>query len=292
MGVIMNLEVLESFILLAENRNFTKTAEIQYVVQSTISNRISELEKFVGKELFIRDNKNVVLTSAGHSFLPYAKRMLMLRTEGVIKARSTGVYDDRLTIGAVDSIYNGIIAGFIKEYFQNFPNIAVKLKINHSDEIIKFLGDEILDVGFVYHKPKLSKFEIIPFLDDEIILVSDSKNKLDIKEEILCKELTNIPLLYADLGDEFFRWLSDQLGDSPVLRMSTDSVACVLDYVKEGLGYAFVPQSIVTKALDEAELIRVKIKDSLPPSKKIFMLINKTKKDTVAIQRWLDIVEM
>ncbi|WP_170311617.1 LysR family transcriptional regulator [Vallitalea okinawensis] len=288
----MNIETLESFVLLSENRNFTKTAELQYVVQSTISNRINELEKFVGKELFIRDNKNVELTRAGKNFLPYAKRMLMLRTEGVIKARSTGIYDDRLAIGAVDSIYHGAIKDLVKEYFQHFPNIAVKLKINHSDEIIKLLGDEILDIGFVYHKPKLSKFEILPLKDDEIILVSSSVNKLIIRDQISSEELADIPLLYANLGEEFFRWLSEQLGDSPLLRLSTDSVTCTLDYVKAGLGWAFVPQSIVSKELDQGELIHVKIMDSSPPTKKIFMLINKTKKDTLALQKWLDLVNM
>lgn len=287
----MNIEALESFVLLAANRNFTKTAEIQYVVQSTISNRINELEKFVGKELFIRDNKNVILTRAGQTFLPYAKRILMLRTDGIIKARSSGIYDDRLALGTVESIYKGIIATLIKEYFQNFPNIAVKLKINHSEEIIRLLGDEILDVGFVYHKPKLSKFQVIPFYNDDIILVSSNKNELAMKEEIQSKELINLPLLYTDLGDEFFRWLSDQLGDSPLLRLSVDHITCVVDYVKEGLGCAFVPHSIVTKELSEQELIRIKIKDSLPPSKKIYMLINKNKKDSLAVERWCNLVE-
>jgi len=36
----MNIEAIESFILLSKNKSFTKTAEAQYVVQSTISNRI------------------------------------------------------------------------------------------------------------------------------------------------------------------------------------------------------------------------------------------------------------
>lgn len=40
----MNIESLETFVLLAENGNFTKTAEVQFLVQSTVSNRINELE--------------------------------------------------------------------------------------------------------------------------------------------------------------------------------------------------------------------------------------------------------
>jgi DNA-binding transcriptional LysR family regulator len=68
MEIFMNIESLETFVLLSENGNFTKTAEMQYLVQSTVSNRINELEKYVGKELFIRNNKNVKLTKSGEAF--------------------------------------------------------------------------------------------------------------------------------------------------------------------------------------------------------------------------------
>lgn len=286
----VNIEALESFVLLADNKNFTKTAEIQYVVQSTISNRINELEKLVGKELFIRDNKNVTLTSAGKTFLSYAKRILILKKEGIIKARSTGFFDDRLSIGTVDSIYKGILCPLIKDYFSKFPNIAVKLKFNHSDEILSLLSDEILDIGFIYNKPRLVKFEMVPFHNDEIILITSSKNKLHINREITSNELLELPLLYADLGKEFFEWLSEQFGDSPLLRLSVDQISCVVDYVKEGYGYAFVPKSIVSKELSENELIEIKITDSIPPSKKVYMIINKNKKDSLAVSHWLELL--
>lgn len=286
----MNIESMETFILLAENGSFTKTAEMQYLVQSTISNRINELEKYIGKELFIRNNKNVKLTKSGEAFLPYAKRMLMLKKDGVIKARSVGIYEDRLALGLVDSIYNGIISPIIKEYFIAFPNIAVKLKVNHSEEIIKLLSDGILDVGFVYTKTKSSKFEIIDFLEDEIILVTSHKSKIFIEREISYEELTQIPLLYADLGEEFFNWLSILFGDSPLLKLSVDEISYVIDFVKDGLGCAFVTKSSVIKDIEDGKLIHIKIKDLVPPSRKIYMLININKKDSVAISSWLNMI--
>ncbi|MCY6485540.1 LysR family transcriptional regulator [Clostridium aestuarii] len=286
----MNIEAIETFVLLAENGNFTKTAEMQYLVQSTISNRINELEKYVGKDLFIRNNKNVRLTPSGKAFLPYAKRMLMLKKDGIIKARSIGVYEDRLALGLVDSIYKGIISPRIKEYFLTFPNIAVKLKVNHSEEIIKLLGDGILDIGFVYTKSKLSKFEVIDFLEDEIILVTSPKNKIIIEEEISYVDLMQLPLLYADLGEDFFKWLSKLFGDSPLLKLSVDETSYVIDFVKEGFGYAFVTKSYVNNELESGELKRIRIRDSIIPKRQIYMLINKNKKDSIAIKNWLEMI--
>jgi len=286
----MNIESIETFVILAENGNFTKTAEMQYLVQSTISNRINELEKYVGKNLFIRNNKNVRLTQSGEAFLPYAKRMLMLKKDGIIKARSIGIFEDRLALGLVDSIYKGIISPIIKKYFLTFPNIAVKLKVNHSEKIIKLLGDGILDIGFVYTKLKSSKFEVIDFIEDEIILVTSPKNEIKIKEEIPYTDLMHLPLLYADLGEEFFKWLSKVFGDSPLLKLSVDEISYVIDFVKEGFGCAFVTKSSINSELESGELIHVKIKNSIIPTRQIYMLINKSKKDSIAIKNWLEMI--
>ena len=287
----MNIEAIESFILLAKNKNFTKTAEIQYVVQSTISNRINELERYVGKELFYRNNRNVELTEAGKAFLPYAKRILVLKKDGIIKARSTGKYEDRLAIGVVDSIYKGTLSSIIKEYFNEFSNIAVKLKVNDSEEIIRLLRNEILDVGFIYTNPKLSKFKVIDFYEDEIILVTSHNYKEGIKEEITSNDFLEVPLLYADLGAEFFKWLSEAIGDSPLLKLSVDRISYVVDFVKDGFGYAFVTKSSVEKELLEKELIQINLKDLEPPSKKVYMVVNESKMNSLAIRNWIDMLE-
>ena len=58
----MNTEELKTFIFLSKVKNFTLAAEQMYIAQSTVTNRISELEKEVGKKLFSRGAKTVTLT--------------------------------------------------------------------------------------------------------------------------------------------------------------------------------------------------------------------------------------
>ena len=65
----MNTEELKTFIFLSKVKNFTLAAEQLLIAQSTVTNRISELEKEVGKRLFHRGSKTVTLTEAGEIFL-------------------------------------------------------------------------------------------------------------------------------------------------------------------------------------------------------------------------------
>ena len=74
----MNIEALKTFLVVAEVKNFTKAAQQLFVVQSTITNRIKELEKEIGQPLFDRDNKHITLTHAGEHFYEYSQRFLEL----------------------------------------------------------------------------------------------------------------------------------------------------------------------------------------------------------------------
>ena len=58
----MDTQNLRTFLTLANVKNFTQTASLLYVAQSTVTNRIAELEKEGGKQLFIRSKKNISLT--------------------------------------------------------------------------------------------------------------------------------------------------------------------------------------------------------------------------------------
>jgi len=81
-------------------------------------------------------------------------------------------------------------------------------------------------------------------------------------------------------------------GDSPLLKLSADETSYVIDFVKEGLGYAFVTKASVKKELESGELIHINLKDSIPPSRQIYMVISKNKKNSLAIRNWLEIIHI
>ena len=76
----MNSEGIKTFIMLSKLKNFTRTAERMYVAQSTVTNRIAELESETGQKLFVRRQGGVELTEEGQLFLSYALRINELST--------------------------------------------------------------------------------------------------------------------------------------------------------------------------------------------------------------------
>ncbi|SFS66980.1 LysR family transcriptional regulator [Paenibacillus sp. BC26] len=72
----MDKDQLDAFLSVCNVRNFTRAAEYLHISQSAVTARITSLEQSIGKPLFQRDNRNVILTKAVIQFLPYTGNRL------------------------------------------------------------------------------------------------------------------------------------------------------------------------------------------------------------------------
>jgi DNA-binding transcriptional LysR family regulator len=67
---------LKVFDAVARNRSFTAAARELDVTQPAVSQKIAELEKSLGAELFTRSRSSVSLTPEGEVFMYYARRIM------------------------------------------------------------------------------------------------------------------------------------------------------------------------------------------------------------------------
>lgn len=72
----INLLQIKLFLSIAETKNFSRTAEIMHMEQSTLSRRIAVLEQELGFSLFKRDSRPVQLTPEGQMLCEQWKALL------------------------------------------------------------------------------------------------------------------------------------------------------------------------------------------------------------------------
>ena len=101
----MNTETAAYLYAAAQIKKLSKTAEHLFIAQSTVTNRILDLESEIGKPLFTRKHKQIELTEAGLQFLDYAKQLVDLETTALQTVRSSLSPDERLRIGTTNTIY-------------------------------------------------------------------------------------------------------------------------------------------------------------------------------------------
>lgn len=277
----MNYDFYRTFVVLAEVKNFSKAAEKLNIVQSTVSNRIQELEKYLKTNLFTRTNKSVMLTQTGMNFLPYAKRIVEIEEEGLNTIDKLN-YEDTIKIGTVHSFYSGYIKNAVKKFMKLNSKVAIEIVIDHTPNLLEALSDNLIDLGFVCALPKSDKFVCTDVLKDEFILVV--KNSDEFKDVLSIEELTNNTLLYADTGDSFIEYIENQTRCKLDFQFSINQVLEIVEYLREGFGYAFILKSLVTEYIKTGELKEVKVRNTDIFTLEGYVVVGKTKmqKDALA----------
>ena len=119
---------LPLFYALARLRNFTKAARSLEIGLSTLSRRIGNLEKQLGVQLFLRDTRNVELTTAG--------RMLFERCEFIFSEAEDAyeaVYRDlsevrgQIRISIHPDIYHDYLTTALTDFAISWPDIRLRL---------------------------------------------------------------------------------------------------------------------------------------------------------------------
>lgn len=101
----MDIDNLRLFICLAENLSFTKAAKQMYISQSSLSNKIAELENQVGVPLLERTTRSVTLTPAGRYFQDEAKYLVHRFSELTLHTREIANGNmGNLSVGYLDSV--------------------------------------------------------------------------------------------------------------------------------------------------------------------------------------------
>ncbi len=146
----MDQQQLITFEAIVREGSFSRAALVLEVSQAAISGRIQALERELGTPLFLRGGRRVTLTEAGETFLPYARRAVAVLAEGAEAASGARKgQHGRVTIGAVDSISDGLLVPVVARYRATHPSVRLSVRTGHTPQILRELADGIVRLGLV-----------------------------------------------------------------------------------------------------------------------------------------------
>lgn len=281
-GDDMNYQHYETFLILAETKNFSITAKKLFVAQSTVSNRIKEIESETDKRMFNRTNKTVELTPAGELFQVYAKKMVEIE-RNLKQELSYLKYKGRIRIGTPHAVYIGHIKEALKTFMNENKDISIKITISHSNQLIEALADDLIDLAVVSYLPKSSQIvELMSFSDQVIFVVKNDDKFLD---RVSWCDFEQLNFIYSDIGNEFEKWLKKKMPTSLSYQFYIDQINEVVAYIEDGMGYSFVPESLVAGLLDNKSLKRVNIEDQHTYAMIHHVVTKRTKEDNPLIKQ-------
>lgn len=286
----MNLSNLETFITVTKFMNFSKAANAMFVSQSTVTARIKNLEEELKTELFYRDNKNVSLTPAGERFLEHAKLINELVSNATTDVLLYNKFESVLSICAPVSVWEYSLANAVKDFMDNHPEIAVKLKCGHSDSVIEDLFLGLCHVGVVFQKVYDEEIETIPFFRSNFHLVA-KKGLIPEDTYITPENIQNYRPIFIEWGPEFVSWYN-KFYKTQTHFCEVDGVSLLVNLLLDGQGIGFIPDRISDTYIKSGQLEKLDFKynNTLPEDSAYIIFLRKNREKVSKFIEHLDIL--
>ncbi|TBU95594.1 LysR substrate-binding domain-containing protein [Phytopseudomonas dryadis] len=142
---LLESDVLKTFVGIAESGSFTRTAAQVFRTTAAVSQQIKRLEDTLGRNLFVRENRRVRLTTDGEILLGYARRLLKLNEEAVSRFLVPNLAGT-VRLGTPFDIGVGALPDLLSQFALSHPGVQVEVSVGRSYELIERLDAGELDL--------------------------------------------------------------------------------------------------------------------------------------------------
>ncbi|RYZ91333.1 MAG: LysR family transcriptional regulator [Proteobacteria bacterium] len=259
----MDFIKLNAFVIVAEELNFRRSAELLGMSQPPLSRMIVALEDEIGTKLFERTTRQVRLTAAGLILLSEARDILASIDKLRSRVRDASkIKQGRLNIGFSTTAFLARFPVIIEEFEKLYPKIKVDLVQEQSKVILRGLKDGTYDVGFVEAIPESKGLESIQVSEETLGALVKSNHRLAKRREIEFSELEEetIILHHKREAEDFFERISRliQGQDHPAkIYIKGPNESCPI-LVATGKGIALTIAGAQKMAMDGTKFIPIK----------------------------------
>lgn len=281
-----DLSALATFLVVAEERSFTRAAKRQRVSPSAVSHAMRALEEEVGVRLLARTTRSVALTEAGQQLLASLKPALTEVEEALDQiAGQTNKPAGRVRLLIPRFAVSAVLAPKLGRLHREYPEIVLDITTDNSRRDIVAGGfDAGIHLGEFIEKDMIA-VRLTPDHKPAIVGSPDYfKSHPKPKEP---RDLLNHSCINFRHGpSELYRWEFEkgkkELSVAVNGSLIVDDSELVFQGALQGVGLAFVAEHEVAPFLAEGRLVRV-LQDWCQPFPGFFIYYPSRRQQTAAL---------
>jgi DNA-binding transcriptional LysR family regulator len=265
--VNVELRHLRSFVVLAEELNFTRAAARLHLAQQALSAQMKQLEQRLGAQLFARTTRSVELTPGGRALMERVPALLAGLDDALDAARSAARGETgHLTVGLLAAAPLDLTPRVLREFSRRRPAAAVTVRnVPFTDPSGGVRSGET-DVAIVWLPFATDGLEVEVLLEEARVAVLPADHPLAAQTEVRAADLAAEPFGWIDDLDPVARdyWTLAEHRDGPA-RIGAH-ITGFDDYfaaVRSGQAVAASPASI-TRTLSWPDIALRPIPDAAP----------------------------
>lgn len=260
----MQIENFKIFADLVETKSFSKSAKLNGITQSAVSQQARAMERHFKTLLIDRSQKQFQLTREGQRVYDAAKEMLHTYEKLLSELQEMKkVISGTIRISTIYSIGLHELPPFIKKFLHDFPSVNVRVEYRRSNLVYEDILHNSVDFGLVAFPVKQRQIEVIPFRNDHLVLITHPQHPLARRGDVEVKDLSGHKFIGFDPDiptrkavDQIFR--EHKLELEPV--MEFDNIETVKRAVEIDHGIAIVPMATVTQEQKQGTLAALPFK--------------------------------
>ena len=263
----MDLEYIRAIL---KYGSITAASKKIYISQSALSQHIIRIEKKLGVEIFNRDFKPIKLTEAGIIYKKSLEDIEKLKENTLLKIEEINKLKiGELSIGSTDYQTYFFLSKVLKDFNEDYPGIKINLVEAKTNQLNTFALNGICDFSITYETDRFDDLESINLYREDVYLAMSKENKLknDLSgkgkiKTISAKKLAGQNIIRMKKGQNLilqYQELDEFTENSLNTVLETDSIFIAEKCVRENMGLAILPQSMLKEKKND--LIYFKLKE-------------------------------
>ncbi len=262
---LMNLHQLRIFATVAQQRSYSRAAELLILSQPGVSLQVRALEKSLGMPLFEKTGRGLRLTEAGAELLAYSERIFALieETQAVIEEMGAA-RRGAVRVGASTTAGIYIVPRALGGFHRQNPNVRLSLDVvNRFTVADRLLHDEV-DLAVMGLIEDTHDLDVARFVSNELVVIASPRHPLAQRHHISIEELANETFLLREAGSgtrtDVARIFAAR--DVPLhIGMELSSSGAIKQATAADLGIAVIPMNAIELELMTGRLITLDVEE-------------------------------
>ncbi len=180
MKLNFSLTQLEYVLAVHKLGHFAKAAEFCNVTQPTLSMQIQKLEESLGKTIFDRSKKPILLTESGAKLIDQIRSVVSEanKIENIIEQQSVQKLIGQIELAVIPTIAPYILPLLFPTIEKLFPCLDLRIKEMQTHQIVNSLNNDEIDVGLLAIPIKSPKIIEMPIYFEPFSVLCDKNHQL------------------------------------------------------------------------------------------------------------------
>src|SRR5262245_52690949 len=244
MQINLGLRELHAFLVLAEQRNFTRAAALCHLSQPAFSALVRVLEDALVARLFDRTTRSVELTAEGRVLVEPARRLLRDADSALADVRDHAARRrGRVALALLPSLAAGWLPPLLAKFHQRHPGIEIDVADVLSDACIERVRAGSADFALASRRTATPELHTAEFCRDGFHLVCPRTHALARRRgRIELKDLAPYPIVQLSRSSSVRQYVEAAIYPMQLRTMiELDQLSTVAGMVRAGLGITIVP---------------------------------------------------